>query len=70
MKRLEGKRLLAKPRSRWDDNIQIDLNEGMTDQAELIWFTVVSSEGGREGAPANTVMSVPVPQKTGNFTSS
>jgi hypothetical protein len=36
--RSEGKRLLGRPRCRWEDNIKLDLREIGTDGANWIWL--------------------------------
>jgi hypothetical protein len=61
----EGKRPLGKPRSRWDDNIKMDLREigWEVDWIHLAedkdqWWTLV-----------NTIMNFRVPCKAGNFLS-
>jgi len=63
----EGKRLLVRPRHRWEDNIKIDLQEvqcGGMDWIELAqdrdrWPTLV-----------NAVMNFRVPQNAGNILTS
>jgi hypothetical protein len=54
----EGQRPLGRPRSRWEDNIRMDLREigwGDTDWIDLVQDRV------RWRAVVNTVMNVPVP---------
>jgi hypothetical protein len=36
--RPEGKRLLGRPRHKWEDNIQVDLRETEIDGANWIWL--------------------------------
>ena len=58
----EGKRLLGRPRSRWDDNIKMDLQEvgvGCGDWMEL------SQDRDRWRALVSTVMNLRVPKMRG-----
>jgi hypothetical protein len=42
----EGKRLLERPRCRWDDNIKVDLQEvGWGTWIALIWVRVGTGDG-------------------------
>jgi len=63
----EGKRPLERPRSRWDDNIKIDLQEvgcGRMDWIEL------AQDKDRWWALVNAVMNFRVPENAGNFLTS
>jgi hypothetical protein len=55
---LEGKRLLGRPRRRWEDNIKMDLREIGIDEANWIRLP---QEGVRWWALVNTVMNLRVP---------
>jgi hypothetical protein len=44
--RLEGKRLLGRPRHRWEHNIKLDLREIGINGANWIWLAQVGSSGG------------------------
>ena len=60
----EGKRLLGRPRRRWEDNIKIDLQEvgrGCGDWMEL------AKDRDRWRALVSTVMNPRVPKNAGNF---
>jgi len=60
----EGKRLLGRPRHRWEDNIKMDLQEvecGVMNWIELAW----DRDGWR--AVVNTVLNLRVPYNAGNF---
>jgi hypothetical protein len=54
----EGKRPLGRPRSRWDDNIKMDLREIWIDGANLIWL---SQDRVQWQTFVNTVMNLRVP---------
>ena len=59
----EGKRLLGRPRRRWEDNIKMDLQEvgcGGMDWIEL------AEDRGRWQALLNAVKNLRVPQNEGN----
>jgi hypothetical protein len=60
----EGKRLLGRPRRRWEDNIKMDLKEvgcGGMDWIEL------TQGGNRWRATVNAVINLRVPYNVGNF---
>jgi len=60
----EGKRPPGRPRRRWDDNIQMDLQEvgcGVMDLIEL------AQDRDRSRALVNAVMNLRVTYNTGNF---
>jgi hypothetical protein len=60
----ERRRTLGRPRRRWEDNIKIDLGEiGFGD---VNWIHLAQNRD-RWRALVNTVMSLRVPQNTGNF---
>ena len=59
MGRHEEKRLLARPRSRWEDIITIDLQE-------VEWIDLARYRDKRQ-ALVNAVMNLPVPYNVGNF---
>jgi hypothetical protein len=56
--RAEGKRTLARPRRRWEDNIKMDLEEIRNDGANLIWL---AQDRVRWRAFVSTVMNLRVP---------
>jgi hypothetical protein len=63
----EGKRPLARPRRRWEDNIKLNLQEvvcGGTDWIEL------AQERNRWRALVNAVMNHRAPSNSGNFLNS
>jgi len=63
----EGKRLLWRPRLRWEDNIKMDLQEigcGGMDWIEL------AQDRDRWRALVNAVMNLRVPGNAGNFLTS
>ena len=62
----EGKRPLGRPRSRWEDNIKMDLQEvgGGGDWMEL------AQDRDRWRVLVNTVMNLRVPKNAGNFLTS
>jgi len=62
--KLEGKRPLGRPRRRWEDNINMDLQEvgcGGMDWIEL------ARDTDRWRALVKAVMNLRVPQNAGNF---
>jgi len=67
VRKAEGKRPLGRPRSRWEDNIKMDLQEvglGGTDWIEL------AQDRDRWRAVVNAVMNLRVPQNAGSFLTS
>jgi hypothetical protein len=60
----EGKRLLGKPRHRWDDNIKVDLQE--VGYRGMDWIEL-DKDMDRWWAFVNAVMNLGVPQNAGNF---
>ena len=63
----EGKRTLGRPRRRWEDNIEMDLQEvggGCGDWMEL------AQDRDRWRALVSTVMNLGVPKNAGNFLTS
>ena len=63
----EGKRLLGRPRRRWEDNIKIDLQEmGFVD---MDWIEL-AQERDRWRALVTAVMNLRVPYYVGNFLTS
>jgi len=59
--RPEGKRLLRKPRRRWEDNIKMEVGcEGMD------WIDLTQDRS-RWQALVNAAMNLRVPQNAGNF---
>jgi hypothetical protein len=54
----EGKRLLGRPRRRWEDNIRIDLGE--IGWGGMVWIDLVQDRD-QWRALVNTVMNPPVP---------
>jgi hypothetical protein len=65
--RPEGRRPLGRPRSRWEDNIKIDLREtGFEDVDWIHW----AQDRDRWWALVNTVMNLRVLYNAGNFLTS
>jgi hypothetical protein len=62
--RPEGKRPLGRPRSRWEDNIKMDLGEIGIDGAN--WIRLARDRV-QWRAFASTVMNLRVPQESGIF---
>jgi hypothetical protein len=63
----EGKRPLRRPRRKWDDNIEIDLQEVGCESMD--WMKV-AQERDRWWALVNAVMNLRVPYNAGNFLTS
>jgi hypothetical protein len=61
----EGKRLLGRPRSRWEDNIKRDLLE----VGGMYWFDLAQYRD-RWRTLLNAVMNLRVPYNAGNFVTS
>jgi len=59
----EGERPLIRPRRRWEDNIRMDLREG------VVWMHM-SQYSDHWRAVVNTGMNLRVPQKADNFLTS
>jgi hypothetical protein len=65
--RPEGRRLLGRPRRRWEDNIKMDLREiGFGDVGRIHW----AQDRDRWRALVNMVMNLWVPYSAGNFLTS
>jgi hypothetical protein len=60
--RPEGRRLLGRPRHRWEDNIKMDLEVGRG----MDWIELAQDRD-RWQALVNAVMNLRVPQNAGNF---
>ena len=59
-----GKRLLGRSKSRWEDNIKMDLQEvGCRD---MVWIEVAQGRD-RLRVLVNAIMDLQVPQNVGNF---
>jgi hypothetical protein len=65
--RLEGKRLLRRPRYRWEDNIRIDLREKGWEGVD--WMHLAQERVQWE-VLAITVVNLSVPQKAGSYLTS
>jgi len=63
----EGKRPLARPRHRWQNNIKTDLKE--VGWAGIDWIDLAQGRD-RWRALVNEVMNLRVPQNVGNFLTS
>jgi hypothetical protein len=63
----EGKRILGRPRRRWEDNIGVDLGEIVWEHVD--WFHVAQDRD-HWRALVNTVMNFWLPQKAGNYLTS
>ena len=44
--KLEGKRPLGRPRSRWEDNIKMDFREVGSDPGDFIALAIIGNNGG------------------------
>ena len=60
----EGKRLLGRPRRRWEDSIKMDLQE--VGCGGMDWIDL-AQDGDRWRALVNAVMNLRVPLNAGNF---
>jgi hypothetical protein len=60
----EGKRPLGRHRRRWEDDINVDIQE--MGRVGMEWIAVVQDRD-RCRAVVNAIMSLQVPQNTGNF---
>jgi hypothetical protein len=60
----EEKRLLGRPRRRWDDNIKVDIQQ--VGCGGMDWIEVAKYRD-RSRALVNAVMNIRVPQNAGNF---
>jgi hypothetical protein len=60
----EGKRPLGRPRSRWEDNIKMDLREIGIDEA---YWIQLAHDTVQWRAYVNTIMNLRVPLKARNF---
>jgi hypothetical protein len=65
--RPEGRRPLARPRCRWEDNIEMDLREIVF--GDVYWIHWAQDRD-RWRALVNTVMNLRVPKNAGNFLTS
>jgi len=63
----EGKKLLGRPRRKWEDNIKMDLQE--VGCGGVDWIELVQDRDGW-GKLVNAVMNLRVPQHAGNFMTS
>ena len=63
----EGKRPLGRPRRRWEDNSEVDLQE--VGYMGMDWIELAQNKD-RWGTPVNVVMKLRVPQNMGNFLTS
>jgi hypothetical protein len=61
---MEGKRPLGWPRSRWVDNVEMELKR---DRMGVVWTELFWLRAGTRGAPLNTVMNFQFPQNVGKF---
>jgi hypothetical protein len=64
VRKSEGRRLLRRPRRRWERNILIDLRETRWEAAD--WISLAQNRD-QWRALVNTVMIVPVAYKTGDL---
>jgi hypothetical protein len=63
----EGKRVLGRPRHKWEDNIKLDLeNIGW----DVMGWIALAQDRDQWRAVVNTVMNLRVPQNVGKFLSS
>jgi hypothetical protein len=60
----EGKRLLGTPRSRWVDNIKVDLR--VTGWGGMYWINLAQDRD-QWRALVNTVINLRIPQNVGKF---
>jgi hypothetical protein len=63
----EGKKPLGRPRCRWEDNIEIDLQE--VGCGDMDWIDLAQDKD-RWRVLLNAVINLRVPQETGNFLTS
>jgi len=63
----EGKRLLGRPRHRWEDTIKMDIQE--VEWGVMDWIDL-AQDGNSWWALANAVINLRVPQNAGNFLTS
>jgi hypothetical protein len=64
VRKSEGKRPVGRPRSRWEDNIRIDVRKTVW---KVVDFLHLAQDMDKWPAFVNTVMDLLVPQKVRNF---